>query len=130
MAQANAYQDQDLRGLSADRYAQTKYDVLLRWLAGRRGLRVLNAGCGSGELSLQLVAAGHQVVGIDPGPEYIDLAYENLARCPGADCTFSVCSIEDYECDEPFDCVVATDVLEHIADDRTAFARLVARVKP
>ena len=56
-----------------------KETAVLDWLAGRERLRVLNAGCGSGELSLRLAAAGHRVVGIDPGADYIDLARANLA---------------------------------------------------
>ncbi len=39
-------------------------------------------------------------------------------------------TIEAFAAEEPFDCVVATDVLEHIEDDRTAFDRLVDLVKP
>jgi SAM-dependent methyltransferase len=130
MQETNAYQYQDLRERSADQYAATKYDILLDWLSGKERLHVLNAGCGSGELSLRLAAAGHRVVGIDPGADYIDLARANLADRPGADCTFDVCSIEEYEPEEPFDCVVATDVLEHIKDDQTAFNKLIACVKP
>jgi SAM-dependent methyltransferase len=130
MQATNAYQYQDLRERSADQYASTKYDILLGWLAGHERLNVLNAGCGSGELSLRLAAAGHTVVGIDPGADYIDLARSNLEAYPGADCTFSVCSIEEYEPSGPFDCVVATDVLEHIEDAQTAFDKLVACVKP
>jgi SAM-dependent methyltransferase len=121
---------QDLRERSADQYASTKYDILMSWLAGRERLSILNGGCGSGELSLRLAAAGHRVIGIDPGADYIDLARSNLSACPAADCSFEVCSIEEYEPDELFDCVIATDVLEHIEDDQTAFNKLVACVKP
>jgi 2-polyprenyl-3-methyl-5-hydroxy-6-metoxy-1,4-benzoquinol methylase len=130
MQQPNAYQYNDLRERQADRYAATKYRILLSWLAGRERLSILNAGCGSGELSLLLASVGHSVVGIDPAPEYIDLARSNLAARPLADCSFSVSSIEDYRPAEKFDCVVATDVLEHIENDRYAFKKLVGHVKP
>ena len=126
----NQAQYEDFCSKSLDLYAQTKYDILLEHLAGRRGLRVLNAGCGSGELSLRLAAAGHTVVGIDPEPRYIELARRNAVAYPGADCSFAVSSIEDYWGEADFDCAVATDVLEHIADDRTAFRRLVELVRP
>ena len=39
-------------------------------------------------------------------------------------------SIEDFQTDRPFDCVVSTDVLEHIEDDRAAFQKLVDLVAP
>jgi SAM-dependent methyltransferase len=126
----NPYQYADLQDRSADLYASTKYDILLHWLSGKRGLRILNAGCGSGDLSFRLASAGHSVVGIDPEPAYIDLARANAAARPGLDCSFTVCSIEDYTAEAAFDCVIATDVLEHIADDRAAFAALAALTRP
>ena len=130
MTTFNQAQYEDFRSKSLDLYAQTKYDMLLEYLSGQRGLRVLNAGCGSGELSLRLAAAGHTVVGIDPEPRYVELARRNAAAHPDTDCSFAVSSIEDYWGEADFDCAVATDVLEHIADDRAAFGRLVGLVRP
>jgi 2-polyprenyl-3-methyl-5-hydroxy-6-metoxy-1,4-benzoquinol methylase len=126
----NPYQYDDLLARTHDLYAHTKYQILLAYLQGERALSILNAGCGSGELSFQLAAAGHRVLGVDPGPEYIELARLN-AEYAGIDhCTFSVASIEELSTDEVFDCVVATDVLEHIGDDEAAFTKLVSLVKP
>ncbi len=70
------------------------------------------------------------MVGIDPEPRYVELARQNAAAQPEADCSFVVSSIEDYRGGGDFDCAVATDVLEHIEDDRTAFDRLVRQVRP
>jgi 2-polyprenyl-3-methyl-5-hydroxy-6-metoxy-1,4-benzoquinol methylase len=126
----NQAQYEDFCGKSFDLYALTKYEMLLDYLGGRRGLRILNAGCGSGELSILLASAGHEVVGIDPEPRYVEMARHNAAANPGADCSFVVSAIEDYPGGGDFDCAVATDVLEHIADDRTAFDRLVRLVRP
>jgi SAM-dependent methyltransferase len=69
------------------------------------------------------------VVGIDPGHEYIELARR---RGPegGGRCTFGVASIEGFESAETFDCVIATDVLEHIADDRAALRKLISLIRP
>jgi SAM-dependent methyltransferase len=120
----NDYQFADLVDRAHDPYAAAKYDIILRYLADRRGLRILNAGCGSGELSFRLAAAGHRVTGIDPAAEYVALA-EKGARAARLDgCTFQVSTIEAYDAEAPFDCIVATDVLEHIEDDRGAFHKL------
>jgi SAM-dependent methyltransferase len=128
----NAYQYADLLDRSKDPYAAAKYNVISRYIAGRNknNLRVLNAGCGSGELSFQLAAAGHQVLGIDPAPEYIALAEKGAITLRIDRCRFQVASIEAFASRDTFDCVVATDVLEHIADDRTAFNKLVDLVRP
>jgi 2-polyprenyl-3-methyl-5-hydroxy-6-metoxy-1,4-benzoquinol methylase len=125
----NQAQYDDFLARSGDVYAQSKYQVLLRWLRGRGRLRILNAGCGSGELSCLLAAAGHQVVGVDPDPTYIQLARERAGnRFPNS--TFVVSSIESYTGPGEFDAAVSTDVLEHIEDDRTAFERMTALVRP
>jgi SAM-dependent methyltransferase len=126
----NPYQYDDLLVRSKDLYAHTKYQILLRHLQGEQALSILNAGCGSGEFSFQLAAAGHRVVGIDPAPEYIDLARQSAEKAGFDNCSFFVSSIEEFSSDDVFDCVAATDVLEHIADDYTAFEKLVQRVKP
>jgi SAM-dependent methyltransferase len=125
----NPAQYADFLAKSGDVYAQSKYRVLLKWMAGRGPQRVLNAGCGSGELSCLLAAAGHQVVGIDPGPEYIELARERAGdRFP--DSSFVVSSIEAYDGPGGFDAVVSTDVLEHIENDRRAFSKMAELLRP
>jgi len=43
-------------------------------LAGRGGLAVLDAGCGTGFLSFELAARGHRVTGIDFAPAMLDEA--------------------------------------------------------
>jgi 2-polyprenyl-3-methyl-5-hydroxy-6-metoxy-1,4-benzoquinol methylase len=102
----------------------------MKYLRGHTGLSILNAGCGSGELCLQLAHAGHRVLGIDPAPEYIELARENARRCGADNCQFLVSFVEKMTTRQQFDCVMATDVLEHIEDDRRAFEKMVQLVKP
>jgi 2-polyprenyl-3-methyl-5-hydroxy-6-metoxy-1,4-benzoquinol methylase len=126
----NPYQYEDLLVRSKDLYADTKYEILLRHLDGLKDLHILNAGCGSGELSLRLAAAGHRVVGIDPSEDYIRLARGNAERAGAGRCSFLVSSIEDFDTATVFDCAVATDVLEHIEDDTAALEKLVRLVKP
>src|SRR5437016_1302445 len=122
---------QDLAVKSQDVYAHTKYDIIERYLTGHPNLSILNVGCGSGDLSLRLGALGHHVIGIDPELAYIELALANAAhRDASKRCAFQVSSIEDYQSDEAFDCVIATDVIEHIDDDRAAFAKVAGLTKP
>jgi 2-polyprenyl-3-methyl-5-hydroxy-6-metoxy-1,4-benzoquinol methylase len=129
MSTFNQAQYDDFLAKSGDVYARTKYEVLLRWMSGRGRLRILNAGCGSGELSCLLAAAGHQVVGVDPDPTYIQLARDRAGdRFP--DSKFIVSSIEGYTGPADFDAAISTDVLEHIEDDRTAFDKIAELTRP
>ena len=124
------YQYQDLLDRQADLYARAKYEMILARLEGRSGLDVLNAGCGSGDLSFILARAGHRVVGVDSVPEYIAIAQRSAAQAALPGCTFVTSTIEGFRPDRNFDCVMATDVLEHIHDDRGAFAKLVGLLGP
>ena len=111
----NAYQYRDLLARSQDQYAHTKYRILLEWLGTeRKPLRILNAGCGSGDLSFLLAEAGHEVIGIDASRAYVELARQTAAALALPRCGFEVCSIEELQVSEAFDCVIATDVIEHI----------------
>jgi SAM-dependent methyltransferase len=126
----NSYQYDDLLARSHDLYANTKYEIILQWLEKPPPMRILNAGCGSGDLSFLLARAGHRVHGIDPAAEYIELARRFAVELEATLCTFEVSSIESLTLTEKYDCVIATDVLEHIGDDRGAAALLASFVKP
>ncbi len=54
--------------------------ILDQFPADMTGLRVLDAGCGTGALAFELAARGANVVAVDISPELIKIA-EN--RCPG-----------------------------------------------
>lgn len=47
-------------------------DDAVRWLLGDRPLRVVDVGAGTGKLTRQLAAAGHDVVAVEPLPEMLD----------------------------------------------------------
>jgi ubiquinone/menaquinone biosynthesis C-methylase UbiE len=64
--------------------------------------RVLEIGCGEGELALALAEAGHDVVAIDPGAP--------------AGAIFRRVTLEEFEASAPFDAVAASLSLHHVAD--------------
>jgi len=56
-------------------------DTLLSWLPqDMRGLRLLDAGCGTGALAIEAAERGAQVVAIDLSPTLVGLAAERLAE--------------------------------------------------
>jgi ubiquinone/menaquinone biosynthesis C-methylase UbiE len=86
------------------------------------GLRVLELGCGAGDLSLQLLRRGARLTAIDVSPGMIELARQ---RAPEA--RFLVAPAEDTGLpDESFERVVGKWVLHHV--DVAAAAAEVRRV--
>ncbi|MDE8348916.1 MAG: magnesium protoporphyrin IX methyltransferase [Acidocella sp.] len=60
-------------------------NMLLSWLpADMSGMRLLDAGCGTGALALQAAARGAEVVAIDLSPQLISIAAERAAASPHA----------------------------------------------
>lgn len=83
------------------------------WLP--RGARVLEVGCGEGELALELARDGHEVVAIDPeAPE-------------GA--IFRRVSLEELDDPGPFDAVVASLSLHHVHDLGGGLDRIAALLR-
>ncbi|HEV7301547.1 MAG TPA: class I SAM-dependent methyltransferase [Tepidisphaeraceae bacterium] len=130
----NAYQYADFKSRGQDAYANAKYDILAKWIAkGGANRDILNAGCGSGEFSFLLGSQGHRVEGIDPGPEYVELAKTQAEQLGFKNLTFSVAGIEDFaaaNAGRQYDAVIATDVIEHIKDDVAAVRAMLSLLTP
>lgn len=102
---------------------------LLSWLpADLTGKRLLDAGCGTGALSLEAARRGAEVVAIDVSPTLIALAQERTADSAAGRIAFQVGDMLDPSLGR-FDHVVAMDSLIHYAtpDIVQALAVLSAR---
>lgn len=87
-----------------------------------RGGRLLDVGCGTGELTEAARAEAHEVVAVEPDAEMADLAGSRLGQ------DVVVAGLPDLPfADDGFDAVVANFVLNHV-DDPRAGARELARV--
>lgn len=95
--------------------------ALVALLAPRPGERILDLGCGTGELGAEIAAAGARVVGIDASASMIEAA---RARFPGVE--FHVQDAAAPAFDGGFDAVFSNAVL-HWVRDLPAVARGVAR---
>ena len=106
--------------------------TLLSWLPDdMKGLRLLDAGCGTGALAMEAAARGAEVVAVDISPTLVGLARERAAeRLPGAKITFLAGDMLNPELGH-FDHVVAMDSLIHYraADMTGMLARLAERTR-
>ena len=102
------------------------FDPLLDAAEVGQGMRLLDVGCGPGELAAIAKARGAVPLGIDVAPAMVDLA---ARRHEGTE--FQVASAEELPFDDgSFDAVVANFVLLHLGRPETAigeWARVLAR---
>jgi ubiquinone/menaquinone biosynthesis C-methylase UbiE len=92
---------------------------LLRSAGIGQGMRVLDLGCGAGDVSLlaaELVGPSGSVVGIDRNQAIIAMARQRARRAKFHHVDFRYVSVEDFSDPEPFDAVVGRFVLIHQAD--------------
>jgi magnesium-protoporphyrin O-methyltransferase len=105
-------------------------NTLLSWLPeDMHGLRVLDAGCGTGALALEVAGRGAQVMAIDLSPQLVALAAQRAADHPAASrISFSAGDMLDPALGR-FDYVAAMDSIIHYqpADTFAAIAQLAAR---
>ena len=110
-------------------------NTLLSWLPqDMRGLRLLDAGCGTGALALEAMQRGAEVVAIDLSPTLVQLGRErNATLTPngrGGSITYLSGDMLDDALGE-FDHVVAMDSVIHYdtPDIANAIQRLAARTR-
>lgn len=96
-----------------------------------QGKAVLDAGCGTGHLTLELLQDGFVVTATDYSPELVDFTKGVLKQAgfsPGVyqlDLRNAKALAEDN-----YDTVICLDVLEHIDDDMIALRNLKTALKP
>jgi magnesium-protoporphyrin O-methyltransferase len=97
--------------------------------ADLRGARVLDAGCGAGQMTAELAARGAEVVAVDISPALVDIARARLPAEHGNKVTFAS---GDMTADHgPFDYAIAMDSLIYYdtADITAALDRIGSRTK-
>jgi len=93
-----------------------------------RGLRVLDLGCGGGHNGALLKRAGaREVVGVELDAGAAAQARKRLDAVVQGDLAhLDLAQLGD----EPFDAILASDVLEHLADPEAVLARALTHLRP
>src|SRR5689334_25437929 len=84
-----------------------------------QGMRVLDVGCGAGDVSLlaaAFVGASGSVLGIDQAPESVALARERANAAGLGNVRFEAARLEEFRSDERFDALVGRLVLLYLKD--------------
>jgi 2-polyprenyl-6-hydroxyphenyl methylase/3-demethylubiquinone-9 3-methyltransferase len=95
-----------------------------------KGLAFLDVGCGGGIVSEPLARLGGKVTGIDPAEENIEAAKLHADKS-GLSIDYRATTVEALaETNAAFDVVIASEVVEHVADLNFFVGRCAALVNP
>jgi ubiquinone/menaquinone biosynthesis C-methylase UbiE len=106
---------------------------LLRTAGIDAGMRVLDLGCGAGDVSMlaaELVGPEGSVVGIDRSQEVLNVAKERAREAGLRQITFVQGSIEAFSAREPFDLVIGRYILIHQSEPVALLRNAARLVKP
>src|SRR5262245_154809 len=98
---------------------------LIEWLSPRPGERILDLGCGTGQLSSEIAAAGSSVVGVDLSAEMV-----REARRKFPDLRFEVCDARALTFVQEFDAVFSNAALHWIPQAEQVVGGIASALKP
>jgi 2-polyprenyl-3-methyl-5-hydroxy-6-metoxy-1,4-benzoquinol methylase len=106
--------------------------ALRRTVSPRQPLRVLDAGCGRGDMALFLARRNPNwhIVGFELDRTKLENACHAAQRLGLRNIEFIAGRLEALPFEDGFDIVLNADVLEHIEDDRSAIRNLCRALRP
>lgn len=106
---------------------------LLRLAGIGTGMRVLDVGCGPGDVAMRaarLVGPTGHVIGVDANPDMVTLAWQRAEAAGLDNVTFRQAEIPDIPLAGFVDAIVGRLILMHLADAADAVRELRALVRP
>ncbi|KUI22270.1 class I SAM-dependent methyltransferase [Mycobacterium sp. GA-2829] len=107
--------------------------LLLERAGARPGMRVLDLGCGPGDVAFQaaqMVGPDGFVVGIDRDPAQLAAAEQRLAACGLRNVEFRQGDVRTFTDDEGFDAAVCRLLLIHLPDAADVLAHHISNLRP
>lgn len=98
---------------------------MLELLGPGKGERILDLGCGTGQLTADIAATGAQVVGLDSSPEMLGQARQNYRHLK-----FVLADATSFRFDEPFDAVFSNAALHWVKNAEAAVECIAAALRP
>lgn len=103
---------------------------LIEWLNPQPGERILDAGCGAGQLSAEIAATGAKVLGVDSAPSMVAQARLNYPKARYPNLEFALADLTGFTAKEPFDAVFSNAVLHWVRPPEEAAKRLADALRP
>ena len=126
--------DEELdRLIAQERFLGDLTEQVLRLAGIGRGMRVLDVGCGTGDvafLAARLVGPTGGVIGVDKAPEAVAVARERARAAGMANVQFLIRDAAAVALDAPVDAVIGRLVLMYLPDPAALLRRLLGMLAP
>lgn len=99
--------------------------AVIELLAPQPGERILDLGCGAGQLTREIADRGAMAIGLDSSPEMIAQARINYPEI-----RFILADAAEFSLDEPVDAVFSNAALHWMTDARAVAARIRGALRP
>ncbi len=103
---------------------------LLTVLAPQAGDRIVDLGCGSGQLTEKIAASGAHAIGIDYSPDMIAQARINYPAARYTNLEFRLADATSFMLDPSADAVFSNAALHWVKDQSAAIAAIARALKP
>lgn len=100
-------------------------EELLNLLSPQAGERILDLGCGTGQLTAKIAMAGATVLGIDSDPTMLDKAKYNYPQLQ-----FALADARNFQVEQPFDAIFSNAVLHWILEPDAVIRSIYQALKP
>jgi SAM-dependent methyltransferase len=91
--------------------------------------KILDLGCGTGQLAFILGKEGFDVTGADYSPKIVDIA-NSIAKKSNLNVKFFVADAQKYYKKNAYDVVICSEVLEHLKNDKQVVDNIFKSLKP
>jgi len=108
-------------------------DHVFRLAGLEPGMRVLDIGCGAGDVSFlaaKLVGEAGEIIGVDKSPQAIALATQRAAAAGLTNVQFITADLTEFVLNEPVDGLIGRLVLMYFSDPAVLVRRLCQFVRP
>ncbi|MEO0808915.1 MAG: methyltransferase domain-containing protein [Cyanobacteria bacterium J06643_4] len=116
----------DAKGYQAQcNYVWHHGESLLTQLNAQSGERILDLGCGTGQLTAEIAQTGAQVIGFDSDRAMVEQAKANYTHL-----TFQVADAANFQVEAPMDAVFSNAVLHWVTQAEAAINCIAKALKP
>ncbi|MCD9022947.1 class I SAM-dependent methyltransferase [Cohnella silvisoli] len=98
---------------------------LVKWLNPQNGERIVDFGCGTGDLAAQIASLGSEVIGVDISPEMVERAQNKYSHL-----TFQCADGMSWNAEQTYDAVFSNAALHWMKDAEAAIRSMTKGLRP